>query len=85
MVAYGQDKTVRTWTVTSVRNTVYPISSDFNLTTLSLRSVLVYLNGVQLCVDLDYEFLPNEGSVNFIRTLQEGDVIEIHDYSNKPT
>jgi hypothetical protein len=82
MVAYGQDKTVRTWTVTSVRNTVYPISSDFNLTTLSLRSVLVYLNGVQLCVDLDYEFLPNEGSVNFIRTLQEGDVIEIHDYSN---
>ena len=80
MVAYGQDTTTRTWTVTSTRNTVYPISSDFNLTSLSLRSVLVYLNGNQLINGRDYIFISNDSSIEFLVTLNVGDAIEVKDY-----
>jgi hypothetical protein len=80
MIAYGTDKTVRTWTVTDVRNVVYPISSDFNLTTLSLRSVLVYLNGVQLLSGIDYEFIVNDANIHLLTKLKVGDVISVYDY-----
>ena len=80
MIAYGTDKTVRTWTVTDVRNTVYPITADFTLDTLGLRSVLVYLNGVQLINSIDYEFVANDSNVQILTALSVGDVITINDY-----
>ena len=80
MIAYGTDKTVRTWTVTDIRNTVYPIASDFNLNTLSLRSVLVYLNNVQLINGIDYEFVANDSNVQMLVSLAVGDLISVYDY-----
>jgi hypothetical protein len=80
MIAYGTDKTVRTWTVTNARNVVYPISSDFNPTQLSLRSVLVYLNGVQLLLNRDYEFIVNDSSIRFLIDLEIDDEIAVNDY-----
>jgi hypothetical protein len=80
MIAYGTDKTLRTWTVTDVRNTVYPIASEFTLDILSLRSVLVYLNGLQLINGIDYQFVSNDSNVQFLKSLSVGDVISVYDY-----
>ena len=80
MIAYGTDKTVRTWTVTDARNVVYPITTDFDPTALSLRSVLVYLNGTQLLIGRDYLFEVNDSSVRLLTSLSRGDVIEVCDY-----
>jgi hypothetical protein len=82
MVPYGTDKIVRTWTVTDSRNTVYPITTDYNPTELTLRSVLVYLNGEQLIRDRDYVFVVNDSSVEFLVDLTAGDNIIIDDYVN---
>ena len=80
MVAYGQDTTTRSWTVTNSRNTIYPISADFDLTSLSLRSVLVYVNGNQLIHGKDYVFIANDSSIQFLVNLTVGDIIEVTDY-----
>ena len=80
MIAYGTDKTTRTWTVTDSRNTVYPISSDFSLSILSLRSVIVYLNDEQLLRDRDYEFVTNDSSIRILKPLTKGDVLVVDDY-----
>jgi len=82
MIGYGQDKIVRTWTVTDSRNTIYPLTNSFDLSTLTLRSILVYVNGVQLIVDVDYIFVPLDSSVEFLISLKVGDVIVINDYQN---
>ena len=82
MIAYGTDKIVRTWTVTSTINKIYPITSDFNLNELSLRSVLVYLNGEQLTYGVDYQFEANDAGVEILTDLAVGDVIVINDYTN---
>jgi hypothetical protein len=82
MMAYGTDKIVRTWTVTNTRNKIYAISSDFNLNSLSLRSVLVYLNGVQLIHGLEYQFEENDSAVKILINLAVGDEIVINDYTN---
>jgi hypothetical protein len=82
MIGYGQDKIVRTWTVTDSRNTIYPLTSSFDLTTLSLRAVAVYINDVQLIVDVDYKFLPIDSAVEFLVPLKVKDVIVINDYQD---
>ena len=82
MVAYGSDKITRTWTVTDRRNTVYPITADYDPTALTLRSVLIYLNGTQLICDRDYVFVSNDSSVEFLVALTAGDVIVVNDYTN---
>ena len=89
MLAYGTNKTVTTYTVTDHRITQYPISSEFVTTQLSLRSVLVYVNGIQLILNQNYTFNLHEPYVtiksvidnNTVRVgLREGDVITIVDY-----
>ena len=82
MLAYGQDKITRTWTVTSPSNTVYPITSEFNPAVLSLRSVLVYINGVQQVLGTDYKFLIADSGVEFLTQLAFNDVIVIEDYTS---
>ena len=82
MVAYGTDKVTRTWTVINPNNKIYPITNDFSLSELSLRSVLVYLNGVQLTHHYDYIFVENDSSIEFICDLAIDDEIVIDDYSS---
>jgi hypothetical protein len=82
MVAYGNDKITRSWTVTNPNNTVYPISSSFDPTVLSTRSVLVYVNDTQLILNKDYEFVSNDSSVNIMIDLAVGDQLLINDYTN---
>ena len=82
MVPYGTDKIVRTWTISNVNNTVYPITSDFTLDTLQLRAVLVYLNGTQLIHGTDYVFVANDSSVEILTQLTVGDNLVINDYTN---
>ena len=81
MIAYGNDKVSRQWTVKNIRNTVYPISADFNPVALGLRSVLVYLNGSQLVLGQDYNFITNDSSIEILTTLMLGDVITVNDYA----
>jgi len=59
--------------------TQFALSSIFNLKDLSSRAVGVYLNGNQLLHGLDYEFT-EEGFVNVIKLVQEGDIVEIREY-----
>ena len=82
MAPYGTDKIVRTWTVTNSRNKIYPITSDYDPTSLSLRGVLVYLNGEQLILDSEYHFEVNDSSVKILVDLAVGDTIVINDYTN---
>ena len=82
MVGYGTPEIVRSWTVSSVNNTLYPLSTEFDLTKLSLRSVLVYLNGEQLVHGVDYAFDSIGGHVEILKPLSIGDVLVVNDYTN---
>lgn len=69
------------YTVLDSRIKVYPLSADFDLTTLSVKSVTVYLNGKQLTHIKDYNF--NETSYISIDAGQVvNDLIEIFEYEN---
>ena len=80
MLGYGDNKLIRTYTVDDVRNTNYPIASQFSLSSLSNRSVLVYLNGLLLLAGKDYVFEKFDSSVTIIDGLTRGDTITIVDY-----
>jgi hypothetical protein len=80
MVAYGTDRTTRTWTITNTRNTLYPIVSDYNPDVLGLRSVLVYLNGRQLLLGTEYRFLVNDSRVELLTEFSVGDELRVDDY-----
>jgi hypothetical protein len=82
MAPYGTDKIVRTWTVTNSRNKIYPITSDYDPTVLSMRAVLVYLNGVQLIRDNEYVFEVNDSSIKILVDLAVGDTIVVNDYTD---
>ena len=82
MVAYGTNKITRKWTVSDSRNKIYPITSDYDPHVLSMRSVLVYVNGNQLLRDIDYVFEVLDSSVNFLIDLVVGDKIVIDDYTD---
>jgi len=75
MLGYGGNKVVRSSTVTNVNIVTYPIGNDFDLTSLSFKSVLVYVNDEQLAVGEDYTVLHNE--ITFTNLLSLGDVIDI--------
>ena len=80
MLAYGTDKTVKSYTVTNSAITSYQLDSIFDTTTLGLRSVLVYINGIQLVLNRDYTFDIGDPYVTISKTLARGDVITIVDY-----
>lgn len=82
MLGYGAPEIVRTWTVTNSGNTFYPLSSEFDLLTLSLRSVLVYLNGTQLIHGTEYVFDIIGGTVEILTPLSIGDVLTVNDYTD---
>jgi hypothetical protein len=80
MIAYGNDKEARSWIVTDSRNISYPIKSEFNTSALSTRSVLVYLNDIQLTHGVDYQFNSVDSFVEFLKPLVPGDRIVVDDY-----
>jgi hypothetical protein len=69
------------YTVLDSRVTDYPITDNFNLKVLSSKSVIVYLNGVQLTYSKDYNF-DTAGYISIDAGQVENDLIEIHEYSN---
>jgi len=78
MLGYGSNKIKRTYTVSNPNNTHYPIGLDFDLTTLSFKSVLIYVNDIQLVNGIDYSFLIDEVIIS--KLLSVGDIIEIYYY-----
>ena len=80
MLAYGTDKNLRSWTITDIRNRIYPIADDFDPSKISLRSVLVYLNNVQLVLGTDYKFLVGESNIELLCNISVGDELRIEDH-----
>ena len=62
--------------------TSYALDSQHSITSLSNRAVYVYLNKVQLCHGEDYTFSTTDDSVTILKTLAEGDTLEIRDYGD---
>jgi hypothetical protein len=69
------------YTVLDSRVTDYPITNNFNLTTLSATSIIIYLNGIQLTHIKDYNF-NTAGYISISAGQAETDLIEIHEYDN---
>jgi hypothetical protein len=82
MLAYGNPEITRTFTVTDPRNVLYPLTTEFDLNTLSLRSVLVYLNGTHLIYGDDYNFNVELSCVNLLTSLRKGDILVVKDFTN---
>ena len=82
MVPQGGDHTTITYTVLNTRQTNYEIGSIFDITQLSNRGVLIWLNGTQLIHGIDYTFSTVAPAVQFIRSFEINDVIVIRDYYN---
>jgi len=58
----------------------FALSKSFNLTTLSNKSVTVYLNSIQLLHKKDYVFTDN--FVYVLQDLQDGDIVEVYEYES---
>ena len=82
MVPQGGSYTTITYNVVNARQTQYEIQSLFDNTQLSNRAVIVYVNGVQQTLGIDYTFSKISPAVLFIRSFVVGDKIVIRDYSN---
>lgn len=81
MLAYGPNVISRSYTVSDSRITQYTLpNGEFTLDKLSLRSVLVYLNGEQLLHGSEYTFDPYLALVNISVPLTKGDTITVNDY-----
>ncbi|HET8688722.1 MAG TPA: hypothetical protein VFM18_19065 [Methanosarcina sp.] len=80
MVPYGGTYSTTTYHVINARQTQYEINSIFNNAVLGNRAVLVYVNGVQQTVGIDYTFSSLVPAVQFLRSFVIGDVITIKDY-----
>jgi hypothetical protein len=82
MLAYGSDKIVKEYTVGVVPNYVYAIGMDYNPTVLSFKSVLVYLNDVQLTYGTEYTMDSVDGTITILSTLSRGGVIKVCTYDD---
>ena len=80
MIATGAFNKIE-YNVYDARTRDYPITNNFNLTKLSSKSILVYLNNKQLTHIKDYNF-DIAGYVSITAGQVENDVIEIHEYDN---
>ena len=78
MLGYGTTNKI-SYEVLDERNPFYGLSQNFDLTNLSNKSVLVYLNGTQLVFNRDYNF-NTDGYVLINSYQEEGDVIDIYEY-----
>jgi hypothetical protein len=82
MVPQGGTYKTITYSINNVNQTTYEINSLFNPRLLSNRAVLIYLNGQQLALGVDYTFSANSPAVIISRSLSFGDSLVIRDYAN---
>ena len=84
MVGYGVPESVRSWTVSRLyqNNPSFPLTSDFDLSSLSTRAIYVYRNGEQLVHGLDYVFNTLTTTLDIMAPLEVGDVIKVNDYQD---
>ena len=82
MVPYGNNKRVNRYTIFDITSRNYEISFAFNKDIPNNSAVLVYLNGVQLLSNLEYDFLNSGLAVRILDTTQltAGDVLTIVEY-----
>ena len=82
MLGYQSSKNT-THIVQNPSTIYYALNTPFDLTTVSNKSVNVYINGVQLVEGLDYKFEADySGFVTITKTKVIGDVIDIYEYNN---
>ena len=79
MLGYGSNRIVREYTATGISN-AFPIGINFDLTQLSFKSVLVYLNGEQLIADTDYLFDSIDQRITIQASVVAGDTVTINYY-----
>lgn len=72
---------INRFTVSSSQQQFFALSTEFTLTEMSNRAVLVYVNDAQLIVGKDYEF-NSEGFIRIKSNLVIGDEIAIYEYEN---
>ena len=84
MVPYQGTRNVINYTVFNPLQKLYEITNIFTLSTITNKSVLIYLNNVQLLHGRDYTFLTNTTGVQITDsvTLQIGDKLSIVEYDN---
>lgn len=87
MLQYNNDKTTLNYTVVDSTIKNYPISSAFNLETLTAKAVYVYINDIQIAHTQDYKFISADDStamdgVQILVNLNVGDKIKIVEYDN---
>ena len=82
MIAYASEKKMLEYTVNNSSITVYPLTSPFDPTEQSFRTIYVYLKNQLLIHGLDYKFDTIDGTVEFLTTLYPGDHIRIDDFYN---
>ena len=82
MIPYGSDKVVKEYTVGVFANNEYPVGIDFDISSLSFSSVLIYLNDLQLTYGKDYSFNTVDNSVIISRTLVTGDSLKVCTYTD---
>lgn len=84
MIGCGDDNVTVTYTVDNTDLKTYDYGIMFDNTVSSNRSVIVYLNDVQMYLDYDYTFDTDGANIIFtdLITLEIGDVIKIVDYTN---
>lgn len=79
MLGYGDNKTILTYTVSNPAITDYPIGIDFSISSLSNKSVLVYLNGDQLIYGKDYTINIDEISIIAALSAEDEIVVKIYE------
>jgi len=89
MLPWGSQKTTTTITLDQTTERVFEFTTQFDLTEISNRGVIVYLTGsnadkIQLTEGLDYTFDSIEPAItlNSAVALSVGNIIEIVEYSN---
>jgi hypothetical protein len=80
MVGYGENASVRTYTVQDSSIVDYAIDSQFDMKKVSNRAINVYLNDNLLIYGHDYSFSNDDDSVTIKASLLINDKIVIKDY-----
>ena len=81
MIPYGQDYVLRTYTVTDLRITTYALPSIIDLISVNDKAIIIYINGSQLILGIDYTIPSTDPSVTFTKALNLGDIIEVRFYA----
>lgn len=81
MLGYGSDSISRNYKITDTLSKIFPLPINFNLNVLSLQSILIYKNGIQLVNETEYHFI-NDESIELLINIEVGDDIEVVFYNN---